>query len=286
MEKKPRIFIWGMGLIGASLGLKLKTLGYFVQGCVRSEESQKVLHGMGFESVFIRQDEALSALENCDILVLGITLSDSYPVLDLVFSNPKLANRLIVFDTCSTKKDICEFVAQKYPQAQFVGVHPMAGKETNGPSSADAALYEGATIYIVPSKKSEVNSTVATLWKNCGTTPVYIEAAEHDRLMAYMSHGLHFTACILALMAKDVEHIAPSVYPGAGSFRDMTRIAQSPGALWRGIILSNKENIVSWLKQLAHETETIATDLENEALDIVQFFEKANEARNRVMRKS
>ncbi|HRP70100.1 MAG TPA: prephenate dehydrogenase/arogenate dehydrogenase family protein [Turneriella sp.] len=284
MDHKPRIFIWGMGLIGASLGLKLKSKGYCVEGAVRSEKSRAVLKQMGFEKIYTSNEESLNALYNADILVLGLTLSDSLSILDLVFSSVIPQKRLIVFDTCSTKRSICNFVKEKYPDAPFVGVHPMAGKETSGPGAADAELYANATVYIVPRAQSAIHEKVEALWRDCGAVCTLIDAAEHDRLMAYMSHGLHLNACLLARMANDVASIAPTVYPGAGSFRDMTRIASSSGALWQEIVLSNKDNVVHWLKKLSTEADVLADKLEQNTLDIPALFHEANEARERIMR--
>ncbi len=281
---KPTIFIWGMGLIGASLGLRLKQAGYEVTGAVRSEKSRLDLEKMGFTGICVTERDALAALAHADILALGLNLPDCYGVLDRVFSDPALAQKLIVFDMCSTKKEICEFVQNKYPAARFVGVHPMAGKETNGPAAAEATLFEGATVFIVPHKDAVISECIASLWKLCGAQTAVIDPAEHDRTMAYVSHGLHLVACLMARMSGDVFDAKLGVYPAAGSFRDMTRIAASSGEMWRDIALSNKENVVAWLRQLGHEAANLADSIDSGKADIPALFAEGKKARERIMR--
>lgn len=281
---KPKIFIWGMGLIGASLGLRLKQAGYDIAGSVRSENSRNELLKQGFSEIYITETEALAALKDADILVLGLNLPDCYGVLDKVFTTPVLAQKLIAFDMCSTKNDICSFVRKKYPAARFVGVHPMAGKETNGPAAAEATLFEGATVFIVPHEDAALTEQVAELWRCCGARTAAIDPAEHDRTMAYVSHGLHLAACLMAKMSGDIFNPDLGVYPAAGSFRDMTRIAASSGEMWRDITLSNKENVVAWLRKLGLEAARLADGIDSGATDIPALFADSKKAREQIMR--
>lgn len=282
--RPPTVFIWGMGLIGASLGLRLKSLGYTVYGSVRSEKSRLELAKLGFTGICVSESESLKALKQADILALGLNLPDCYGVLDKVLGDTAFAEKLTVFDMCSTKAEICEFVAKKYPTARFVGVHPMAGKETNGPASAEAGLYDGATVFIIPHSDAAVTETVVSLWNNCGARTAVIDPASHDRTMAYVSHGLHMVACIIAQMSGDVFDERLGVYPAAGSFRDMTRIAASSGEMWRDITLSNKENVTAWLRKLGREAAGLADGIESGKTDIPALFAEAKEARDKIMR--
>jgi prephenate dehydrogenase len=273
-----------MGLIGASLGLRLKEAGHRVTGSVRSEKSRLELEKMGFTGICVTEHDALAALAQADILALGLNLPDCYGVLDKVFSDPALAQKLIVFDMCSTKKEICDFVRKKYPGARFVGAHPMAGKETNGPAAAEATLYEGATVFIVPHSDAAITDQVVSLWKSCGASTAVIDPAEHDHTMAYVSHGLHLVACLMAQMSGDVFDPNLGVYPAAGSFRDMTRIAASSGEMWRDITLSNKENVTAWLRKLGNEAVQLADGIDSGKVDIPALFAESKKARERIMR--
>ncbi|MCX7631882.1 MAG: prephenate dehydrogenase/arogenate dehydrogenase family protein [Turneriella sp.] len=284
-----KIFIWGMGLMGASLGLRLRNAGYEVSGAVRSEKSQGVLARMGFAHVFRHEKDCLAALANCDLLALGLTVSDSCAVLDKVFSHKKLLDRLIVFDMCSSKQRICDYVKSRYPKAAFVGCHPMAGKEHQGPEHADPALFELATVFMVPDKTSqrgqEALSVVAGLWQTVGAITAHIDAERHDRIMAYLSHGLHLAACLIAKQSLAVETSDLPASPAAGSYRDMTRVAESPGPMWQDIIASNSKNVADWLRSLSQESAKLASQIESGKADISALFAEAARARSRIMRK-
>lgn len=283
--KEPKVFIWGMGLIGASLGLRLKAAGYEISGSVRSEKSRAELLKLGFADVVVGESESLAALASADILALGLNLPDCYGVLDKVLKNPALAEKLIVFDMCSTKAEICNFVRTNYPAARFVGIHPMAGKEKNGPAAAEAMLFEGATVFVIPHTDAAVTQRITSLWQACGARTAILTPEEHDRWMAYMSHGLHLSACLIARLSGDIFDPAFPLYPAAGSYRDMTRIAQSSGEMWRDIVTSNKTNVAAWLRKLGHEAANLADELENGNADIPGLFAEAKKTRDQIMRK-
>lgn len=285
LKVRPKVFIWGMGLIGASLGLRLKAAGYTISGSVRSEKSRAELLSMGFNAIAVGEAESLAALGSADILALGLNLPDCYGVLDKVLKDPALAQKLIVFDMCSTKAEICNFVSTKYPHARFVGIHPMAGKEKNGPGAADATLFEGATVFVVPHADAGVTENVTGLWQTCGARTAILSPEEHDRWMAYMSHGLHLSACLIARLSGDIFDPAFPLYPAAGSYRDMTRIAQSSGEMWRDIVTSNKANVAAWLRKLGREAACLADDLEAGTADIPALFAEAKKKRDQIMRK-
>jgi prephenate dehydrogenase len=285
-----KVFIWGMGLIGASLGLRLKQAGYQVTGAVRTERSRRVLQQKGFSEVFIANDECLRALSGCDILALGLNIEDCFPIIDQVMAQPALREKLIVFDMCSSKKQICEFMQRNYPDAAFVGSHPMAGKEKQGPEAADAHLFEGSTVFLVSPpadsspRQARAHAIVAELWGATGARTATLTADEHDRIMAHVSHGLHLAACLIARLSGRLNLDTLQVSPAAGSYRDMTRIAESSGAMWKEITLSNQEYVTAWLRDLGSEALRLAHDLETGRADIPALFAEASAARRRVMR--
>jgi len=284
-----KVFIQGMGLMGASLALRLKELGHEVAGSVRSEGSRSLLQSRGLPEVVLASEFAPEHLFGTDLLVLGLNISDCLPAIDAVMAIPELRKSLVVIDMCSTKQQICDHVAQKHPQARFVGTHPMAGKETQGPAAADPLLFDNCTVYITPAVTGsetlmQDTAMVTELWRSVGARTCSIDATEHDRSMAYVSHGLHLAACLIARMSGELAGSPDAPSPAAGSYRDMTRIAMSSGAMWQDIVMSNRENVVQWLKQLSSETNVLAEMLESGKADIVTLFGDAAAARARVMR--
>lgn len=285
-----RVFIWGMGLIGASLGLRLKEQKIKVSGAVRSEKSRKQLEQMGL-SATTSPEECLAALADTDVLALGLNIQDCYPVLDQVMAIADLRKRLIIFDMCSSKQQICEYVQTRYGDAAFVGCHPMAGKEKQGPEAADALLFEGSTVFIVPPdsnatmRQKEGLTIVERIWQLTGAKIAKIGAEQHDNIMAHTSHGLHLAACLIARLSGnvDIENLATS--PAGGSYRDMTRIVESSGVMWSEIIESNRVHTAAWLRALAKEAGALAATIENGNADIAALFVEASAIRSRIMRK-
>lgn len=285
-----KIFIWGMGLIGASLGLRLKEQGIEISGAVRSEKSRRLLEQMGLLAV-TTTEESLSALNSVDVLALGLNIRDCYSVLDQVMAVPQLREKLVVFDMCSSKQQICNYVQEHYPDVAFVGCHPMAGKEKQGPESADARLFEQATVFVVrpassaTKRQHEACALVEHIWHLAGAKITAIEADFHDEIMAHTSHGLHLVACLIAQLSNRVDIEKLSTSPVGGSYRDMTRIVESSGAMWSEIIASNSVHTAAWLRALAAETNKLADQIESETVDIAALFAEAARARLRIMRR-
>jgi prephenate dehydrogenase len=286
-----RVFVWGMGLIGASLALRLKAHGYNVSGAVLSDRSRDVLLQRGFENIYVNEAEAIEALHAADILVLGTGVTECCRILDLVYADPQLRRHLTVFDLCSTKEQICAHASRYGAEARFIGCHPMAGKELQGPQAAESTLFEGASIFLTPlstasaTVNADLVAQVTSLWDATGAHTCVTNPADHDKTMAYVSHGLHLNSCLIARMSETIVSIAPPLSPAAGSYRDMTRIVQSSGAMWQEISESNRTNIVAWLRQLSSEAANLADKLEDGDSQISQLFDEARVAREQLMQR-
>ncbi|MBS0616934.1 MAG: prephenate dehydrogenase/arogenate dehydrogenase family protein [Spirochaetes bacterium] len=289
-DKPQHIFIWGMGLMGASLALRLKEAGHRVSGAVRSSKSQQTLTQMGLTDILMGDTECIQALEHADILVLGLNLNDCYRVLSLIAAHPTLGERLAILDLCSTKAEIMAHVRTYYPHLRFIGTHPMAGKEIQGPQAAERTLYENAAVFITPPEHlhaaiaQDLTRLAADIWSIAGAHTATINAVEHDRMMAAVSHGLHLNACLIALLSASGAGKNIDLSPAAGSYRDMTRIVQSSGKMWAEIIHSNRQNTSAWLRALADAANELATGIDQQTVDIAVLFEKAQAVRTQVMR--
>lgn len=284
-----KIFIWGMGLMGASLALRLRHEGYEIAGAVRSEKSKKFLEGQGF-TVFTDHETILKVLRNYDVLVLGLNIDQCIEALEAIFENDSLKSNLVIFDMCSTKKKILDFVDSRSQNVAFIGAHPMAGKEQQGPEVADSLLYEDATVYLTLARETNTQreralSTALELWQRVGAKTVVVDAERHDNLMAYVSHGLHLVSCLIAKLSGDAPLAGLAISPAAGSYRDMTRVVESSGNMWKTIIESNSKPVSAWLLELADNAKRLAQEIEMNSADIPALFESALKARNRVMQK-
>src|SRR5579884_3888954 len=214
-----RAAVVGTGLIGGSIGLALRARGWHVVG---SDADPAVA------------DRALA---------LG--------ALDAVgdAARPALAAGGIVTDVGSVKASIVEAV----DHPRFVGGHPMAGSEQLGVDGADAALFEGATWVLTPTADTDPDAyaRLRTVLTSLGANVVAVSPADHDELVAVVSHVPHLTAAaLMALAAEGATEHASLLRLAAGGFRDMTRIAAGHPGIWPDICAENREAIIEGLDRL------------------------------------
>jgi prephenate dehydrogenase len=136
------------------------------------------------------------------------------------------------------------------PGMSFVGVHPVAGKETTGAVAADANLFIGRRVIVTPSARSsnEAIAKVEQLWRATGAGLERMTPAVHDAILARSSHLPQLVASALACsLAEEEVGGRWAAGFGAGGLRDTTRIAASSPEMWRDICLTNRDAIVAAL---------------------------------------
>jgi prephenate dehydrogenase len=146
----------------------------------------------------------------------------------------------VVTDVGSTKRAIVAATDDE----RFVGGHPLAGAETAGVEHARADLFDGATWYLTPTTATSgllyhrLHSTIAGL----GAQPAAIDATEHDRVLAAVSHLPHVLANVLVAAAGEALPSGAEGLTATGpSFRDATRVAGANSGIWSDIYLSNAD---------------------------------------------
>ncbi|MGN1129742.1 MAG: prephenate dehydrogenase [Ruminococcus sp.] len=175
-----------------------------------------------------------------------------------------LKSGCIVTDSSGIKTEICpQMVAlsKKYGFT-FVGSHPMAGKETNGFSSADADLYKGASYIIVPCEADECAvKTLSDLAMEINFGQIKLSTPEeHDRMIAFTSQLPHVLACSYVLSPCCKNHKGFS----AGSYHDVSRVANINSKLWSELFMENREPLLKELNILIDNITKI-TDAINES---------------------
>jgi len=172
---------------------------------------------------------------------------------------------------------------------QFVPGHPIAGTEHSGPEAAFAELYRGRNVVLTPLAENAAAdiARVRGAWEACGARVHEIGLAEHDEILAAVSHLPHLLAFAL------VDHVAGR--PGgerylsfaAGGFRDFTRIASSHPEMWRDIFMANREALLSELGAYVGALGELRAMLERgDAAALHELFENARDARNRWLERS
>ncbi len=289
-------FIWGMGLLGSSIGIGLKEQGNHVSGCIRSEKNIHILKDMGIQDVFLVSDPALwEHVQRADGIIIGTPIENVYSILERL-AKTKLKPNTWITDVTSTKKEIMQWLERSSYSIPFVGSHPMAGSDLSGPQNANKDIFKGATIYITRSKIMQKRSGTETyekmvenvikMWTSLKGHTYEISYEMHDQWAAYLSHGLHLIACLTSLLLKDIPDVfAVPSNPAGGSFRDITRVSGSNPKLWDGIIGSNILEIKKYLQRLTKLVNGWIENIEDDQFKIEEIFKEAHRIRESIISK-
>ena len=278
-----RIAIIGLGLMGGSWGLALKARGCTARrvGCDR-EEILKRAAAMGVADE--AAPDVAAAVRGADLVILAAPVG---AILDLLGQiKTAVSPRTLVTDVGSTKRLICQRAREVFgDEPLFLGGHPLAGKERSGLEHADAGLLENApyalTLLSPDHLSDERVKAFSCLVESVGARPFVTEASVHDRAVAYLSHLPQLLSSGLASMIAEqgAEDFLPLELAGSG-FRDVTRLAESPYALWRDICLTNIENIQAALESLIEKLEAMKLHLSDRELE--RDFRQALKLRERL----
>ena len=252
------IVVAGLGIIGGSLAKAVKKYtDNYVYGMNRSPEPLNRAIECG--AVDARGDE--TALGKADILILGL-----YPeaAVEFVRKNGMYINKdCIVIDTSGIKSEICpqmDKLASEFGFT-FIGFHPMAGKEKNGFDVSEADLFRYASAIIVKGNASEeAVEKIASLCMNIGFGRiVYTTPEEHDRMIAFTSELPHVLACAYVFSPNCPNHNGFS----AGSYRDVSRVANINADLWSELFIENKKPLITEIDTLIGNLMLIRNSIEN-----------------------
>jgi prephenate dehydrogenase len=253
-----RAVVVGTGLIGGSIGTRLRSLGWHVTGRDLLPERVERARELG----------ALDAVGDDPQATITFVATPVHAIAAEA-RRALAAGPGLVTDVGGVKASVVEAVADP----RFVGGHPMAGSEQEGVDGATPELFEGATWVLTPTEGTDaaaytqVRQIVGTL----GAEVVALPPDRHDELVAVVSHVPHLAAATLMRLAdeRSEEHRA-LLRLAAGGFRDMTRIASGHPGIWPDICSDNRAAIVGVLDELTaalrHMRDVVAQDDRKELL--------------------
>jgi prephenate dehydrogenase len=256
-EARPfrRIAIIGLGLIGGSLGLAIKgaRLGNLeVVGYDREWGIGPKAQRLGAIDRAAR--DARSAARDAALVIIATPVLAIRQVMEEVA--PVLQEGCVVTDTGSTKAEVLRWSGEILPgHVDFVGGHPLAGKEQSGIQAADARLFADATYCVVPhvNASERAINAVLSLVRVVGARPVFIDAEEHDSYVAAVSHLPLVLSVALFSLAHDSQAWPDMAELAAGGFRDLTRLASGDPNMSHDICITNRERILHWLDRMIGE---------------------------------
>jgi prephenate dehydrogenase len=241
----------GTGLIGASIGIGLRGLGWTVVGWDPDGTSGQGAVRCG--AVHRLADSVEEALVGADLVVLA------GPPIAIEEQLRTLQTDALVTDVAGVKAPM---VAAGRHLKRFVGGHPMAGRESSGPAGASGSLFRGATWVLTTDHASPTDlRAMEEIVTELGAIPVLMDSADHDSAVAAISHLPQVVAS--ALVNRVARH-PTALDLAAGGFRDITRIALSDPAWWTDVLVENRTALSSLLRGLGDDLRTWADLIESE----------------------
>jgi prephenate dehydrogenase len=235
VKRRTTVGVAGLGLVGGSLALALRRAGYRVIGVDRASVLRRASEA---GAITAAHTDVREAAAEADVLVLAAPPAANRALLRRVAS----FDRLVVTDVGSVKAPIVRD-ARRLGLRRFVGGHPIAGSERSGFAASRPDLFRGHAWALVPGADAGALRLVRALVRATGARPVRIGAEEHDRVLAYLSHVPQLAAWALLGAARGDAATRRRLGLAGPGFRDMTRLARSPRALWRAILGENRREV-------------------------------------------
>lgn len=242
LDKNKKILVVGLGLIGGSYAAALSRNGFEVGAIDRDPDAI----GYALEAGYIRHGAEVADpdyIGGFDIVVFAL-----YPsvLLDWVEKNARFFKKgALITDVTGVKSGIVFRVQELLPPGtEFVGAHPMAGREVSGVTNASPDLFCGANFIVTPTPANteEAIRLCEDLGRELGSGTVSrLSPAEHDEMIGFLSQLTHCIAVAL-MSCKESRHLVD--YTG-DSFRDLTRIAKINENMWSELFLMNRDELLS-----------------------------------------
>ena len=272
IQQLHRITIWGVGLIGGSLGLALKKNGFQGQRVGLGRNIGRLEKALQYDAVDVVTTEMAEGLRGSDLVVL-CTPVELVPVLvQHVIEVVSSQQSMVLTDVGSTKSVLVQTVEAQLREhgsntISFVGGHPMAGSHETGVGAARATLFENATCIVTPTESTDSDSLqqVRSLWEFVGGVPHLLSPEIHDLLIGAASHLPHLIASLLTNTVANVEteHHKALDFTATG-FRDSTRIAAGSPDLWTGIFSQNRDVLLSLIDDIVDNLSEFKTLLQTD----------------------
>lgn len=272
-----KVAILGMGLIGGSAALDLKSRGFATEiiGVGRSAANIAKALELGLAD---RMESKAIAVAEADVVVLAVPVN--ILVDELLFVLDHIRPDAIVTDMGSTKFRMVDAAEHHPNRRRYVAAHPMAGTENSGPSAAFSGLYDGKVAIICDKESSDADAVevVERLYKTLGMRILYMDARSHDLHAAYVSHVSHITSFVLGATVLEKEKSEKAILAMAGGgFESTVRLAKSSPEMWMQIFEQNADNVVEVLDTYIEKMTLFRNKIKESDFEYLrQFMAEAN----------
>jgi len=285
---KVNVTIVGLGFVGSSIGLAVKASKADVKVIGHDKEPTVARKALKKGAVDKADWNLISACEQADIIVIATPLMAVKETMEAIA--PYIKPGCLVTDTATIKGPVIRWADEILPdEVNFIGGNPIIENTTEitGADAASAEVLKDALYCLIPSPKASGSSMeLATAFvTSLGARPYFLDAAEHDGLMAGVEH-LPFV--MAATLMDTLSHLPPwkEMRKLAGyAFRQATDFTSEDPALCRDTCLVNAENIIRWIDEYIARLEALKQHiLEKDEEALYSFFEGALSERSRWLR--
>jgi prephenate dehydrogenase len=272
----------GCGLMGGSFALALKRAGLVkrVVGYSKSPSTTERARQLGV--IDVEAPSALLAVSGADLVLLAVPVAATEATFKAI--RHLVRNDVLIMDVGSTKREVID-AARRVLREQvgvFVPAHPIAGKELAGVDHADAELYRGRQVILTPIERtlpSHVDKA-EQVWRALGCQVKRMTPEGHDAAYAAISHLPHLLAFALMTAIKNQPEGEDFLSLAGPGFRDFSRIAASDAAIWRDILLSNREELITQSRHFLRALQQFESVIKNgDAQALEDLIDVASEAR-------
>jgi prephenate dehydrogenase len=252
------IAIVGFGLIGGSVALAVRE--QWPATTIVAIDREPIVEAARRMSAADVGGSDFALAADAELVILAAPVRQNIALLERVAACP--GARAIVTDVGSTKGAMIDAARRFAGAIRFVGGHPLAGAATGGLESARADLFQGRPWILTPEIDTPSTDTerVSALASSLGAIPTSMDAADHDRLMAYVSHLPQMAVSALMHVVGQQAGRDGLAFAGTG-LRDTTRLAASPAATWRDIAGTNASAVATAIDDLIATLELLKADL-------------------------
>lgn len=272
----------GCGLMGGSFALAMKRAGLVkrVVGYSKSPSTTERARQLGV--IDVEAPSALLAVSGADIVLLAVPVSATEATFKAI--RHLVRPDVLIMDVGSTKREVIDAARRvlKDQVGVFVPAHPIAGKEVAGVEHADADLYHGRQVILTPIERTLTAQLdkAKQLWTALGCDVKQMSPEAHDAAYAAVSHLPHMVSFALMNAIESQAQGQDFLSLAGPGFRDFTRIAASDPAIWRDILMSNREELLAQsrhFQRALHALETAINAGNPDALETL--IEQASSAR-------
>jgi len=249
----------GCGLMGGSFALALKRAGLVKRVVGYSKSPSTTVRARKLGVIDVEAESALLAVAGSDIVLIAVPVAASEATFKAI--RHLVEPGVLFMDVGSTKRDVVDaarrVLRERIPS--FVPAHPIAGKEAGGIQNADAALYQGRQVILTPisSTAPELVQRATDVWAAIGAQVLKMSPENHDAAFAAVSHLPHLLAfAYFSAMEKQPAGRDFLSLAGPG-FRDFTRIAASDPAMWRDVLIANREEVLKQSQRFRHALDAL-----------------------------